>query len=312
MDKWAVLDLLCNVLGDYSNNHSQSDPNRYAFNCPECGIINGGEPDDKFNLEVNLQKGVYHCWKCGDLQGTKGRLGKLMWKYGTKTQKREYDTLTENFLPVYRRKDFFFSDIEEKSKFDFTDHSNPYLKYLINERKLDQRLIEKYNIQYIDEGYFKGFVYIPSHDQYGETNAYVLRSINPNATRKYIQKIRSSNTVFFEDKIKWDCRVYLTEGVFDAIVTPNGLPLLGKHAHDNKLLKIGQRLKSDVVLILDKDTDFESDYLPLLKRLKIFTNNKVHWIKPENMDDLSAIFAYGGYGAVGKFIQKQINEFNGF
>lgn len=310
MDKLNLLDLLTEILGSPSESHSQSDPASHAFNCPVCAKENGGVPDDKYNLETNLEKNVYHCWVCGDSHGTRGRLSNLVYQLGSRDQKNRYKTITKNYISYYKRKNYYFRDIDDSETFDYNSNNNPYLNYLRYSRNLPDKIIKKYDIGYIDEGYYKGNIYIPSKDRNGLSNGYVLRTIDNTKRRKYTQKMKDKGSVFFEDKVLWYDTIYLTEGVFDAIVTPNGLPLLGKHASDTRLYNIAQQAKSSIVLILDRDTSFEKDYVPILSKLSILTKNDLYWIKPQRMGDLSDIFSYGGYTAVGRFIKNQIKKYD--
>jgi len=65
-----ILDLLEEVLGDPKKTNNST--HQYSYNCPVCDDGKG-----KGNFEVNLDKSVYHCWSCGDTEGTHGPLGKL-------------------------------------------------------------------------------------------------------------------------------------------------------------------------------------------------------------------------------------------
>jgi hypothetical protein len=43
-----------------------------SWNCPVCD-----EGGNKGNLEVNIEKSLFHCWSCGDYEGTHGSLGRI-------------------------------------------------------------------------------------------------------------------------------------------------------------------------------------------------------------------------------------------
>jgi hypothetical protein len=47
-------------------------PGEWEFNCPFCQ--RHGDPDPSHHLGVNVEKGAYHCWRCG----AKGRLRALL------------------------------------------------------------------------------------------------------------------------------------------------------------------------------------------------------------------------------------------
>ena len=80
--------ILTDILGE--SRRGFSDDLQAQFNCPCCADNNGGVPDGKYNLEVNLLKQVYMCWKCAYTDGTSGSLLKLVRQYGTPAQYQEY------------------------------------------------------------------------------------------------------------------------------------------------------------------------------------------------------------------------------
>ena len=66
--------------------------------------------DGKGNLEVNLNKAVYHCWSCGGTHNTHGSIGKLITKFGRKEHKKKIVTL-------YIRNDKGRKDIKHENRF---------------------------------------------------------------------------------------------------------------------------------------------------------------------------------------------------
>ena len=79
--------ILASFLGAPKNG---TDKEQQQYNCPCCAQDNGGVPDGKYNLEVNLLLGKYHCWKCSEIDGTKGNLSKLVKMYGGPTLYKQY------------------------------------------------------------------------------------------------------------------------------------------------------------------------------------------------------------------------------
>ena len=73
----VILNLLEDILGEPKK--ANTSTHQYSYNCPVCDEGRG-----KGNFEVNLDKSVYHCWSCGDTEGTHGPLGKLFDNYGNK------------------------------------------------------------------------------------------------------------------------------------------------------------------------------------------------------------------------------------
>ena len=54
-DKEILLDILCEILGDPEKVYDSKL--QYGYNCPECGV-----DERKGNLEVSLEKHLFHCW----------------------------------------------------------------------------------------------------------------------------------------------------------------------------------------------------------------------------------------------------------
>jgi len=72
---------------------------------------------------------------------------------------------------------------------------------------------------------------------------------------KYLFPHISKNDIIFNELfINWKGNVILVEGIFDALVTPNAVPLLGKELHDLLLSKLIKN-RSLVTLLLDGDSE---------------------------------------------------------
>ena len=80
-DKEILLNILYEILGKPEKVYDSKS--QYGYNCPECGL-----DEKKGNLEISLEKHLFHCWACGGINNMQGSLGKLIFKYGTKQQKK--------------------------------------------------------------------------------------------------------------------------------------------------------------------------------------------------------------------------------
>jgi hypothetical protein len=97
-----IIEILEDILGDSYKHHPSRG--QISFDCPVCSYdikpvcsydIKGLDcGDGKGNLEVNYQLGVYKCWACSETNYTKGRLGKLIKKWGNKTHLRNFNLFT--------------------------------------------------------------------------------------------------------------------------------------------------------------------------------------------------------------------------
>ena len=249
-DKEILLDILCEILGDPEKVYDSKL--QYGYNCPECGL-----EERKGNLEVSLEKHLFHCWACGDVNGTHGTLGKLIDKYGNKKQKKIYNLLQpEELKPKEKQK----NKLKLPEGFTlFKDSSLVYpirrqaYNYLIK-RGITDNIIEKYGIGFCDKGSFSGRIIIPSYDSKNQLNYFIARSWDPNSRAKYKNpESAKDEIIFFENTINWDEDIYLCEGAFDAIFLPNSIAMLGKHMSELLLTTLYEKANGNIILCLDSD-----------------------------------------------------------
>lgn len=249
------------------------------YNCPCCARENGGVPDNKYNLEINIQNGVYNCWKCSDTHGTKGNLGSLVKKYGGsslyKQYKEEINTLIK--LRLYNLEDYSIlneNKIEKPviklpktyRKIDLSKYCKIPVREYLEKRKIDQFIIDKFNIGYTEwEENEKDWSYrliIPSYNRFGELNFYVGRDYtNNNKRQKYrnCEGIEKTSIIFQESLVDWDAPIYLCEGAIDCLYFPNTIALLGKSLKKDYYLceQIRDKANSDIIICLDADTNIK-------------------------------------------------------
>jgi len=247
MDEFEIIvETITEFLGESKKiykNHQQ-----VSWNCPECD-----EDRNKGNLEVSIEKHIYHCWSCN----ISGPLGKLFDKYGNAKQKKTYKIFRpEEVKPIVEKK----NKIKLPESFTLFKNSSPvypirkqaynYLK----SRGVTDELIEKFEIGFCDNGNFNGRVVIPSYNKNGELNYFIARSWNPRSKNKYMNpKVEKDKIIFNENRIDWEKEITLVEGVFDSIFVPNSIPLLGKHISELLLKTIYNKAKSNVIICLDSD-----------------------------------------------------------
>jgi DNA primase len=249
-DKEILLEILHEILGDPEKVYDSKL--QYGYNCPECGL-----EERKGNLEVSLEKHLFHCWACGDINGTHGTLGKLIDKYGNKKQKKIYNLLQpEEQKPKEKQKN------KLKLPEGFTQFKDSSLVYPIRrqaynyliKRGITDNIIEKYGIGFCDKGSFSGRIIIPSYNNKNQLNYFIARSWDPNSRAKYKNpESAKDEIIFFENMINWDEDIYLCEGAFDAIFLPNSIAMLGKHMSDLLLTTLYEKANGNIVLCLDSD-----------------------------------------------------------
>jgi DNA primase len=194
-------------LGDCKSNY-----NGLKYNCPKCEKT--GALIDKFNLEVSLKKNVFHCWACN----YKGTLWKLIKDYGFK----EFLHL---FVTVHAPEE----QEEEKKIFEIPQYIVNVLNnkeatdYLLS-RGLTKDKIREREIKFCYAGVFKDAIIFPSYSLKGELTAFVIHWFKQ---KRYSVRKNDNFVSFYECFIDKRAPIILTEGVYDALVVPNAIPLLG-------------------------------------------------------------------------------------
>lgn len=160
-----LIDLLRDILGKEKNYYSNKG--QISFNCPYCDDGRG-----KGNLEINIYKEAYHCWSCGDSEGTHGHLGRLIDLLGKKKHKKLYNLLRpeteqkekktlkktlklpENFIkfkdsnpiyPIYKQAKTIFQVEALLMRLLINIILGFVIKVLIQEELLSHRMIRKEN-----------------------------------------------------------------------------------------------------------------------------------------------------------------------
>jgi len=272
-------DLLNTAFGGIKNKNNSE---QIQVNCPHCAkLYNNYEPDEKYNLEINLKKRVYKCWKCE----ISGPIPKLLKYYSTKSI---YNTYIDNYDGIDYRilnpenaeddeihkeiilpKEFIkFSEIDK----DLPSHNEAY-NYITYIRGFDINLINKLNIGFCVDGFYKNRIIIPSYDNNKKLNYFIARTyINDKIT--YRKPKTTQNIIFNEYNIDWSSTVYVVEGVFDYMSIPfNTLCLLGKEFIPYVFEKIIM-YKPQLVFILDSDAIKQT-----IKYINIFENLSLKNIK---------------------------------
>lgn len=329
-----LYNILTVFLGESKSGYSEGQM-QYQFPCPHCIEKYGFQEARKYNLEVSFTKGgVYQCWKCSsegdDLMH--GSIKKLIRLFGNEKLLNEYvnviHSIRDSELYKLHFSDFDRTIIEKEElklpssfKFFNKNERNNYgaLKYLQN-RGINWDIIEKYKIGYTEreeenkKGSFR--VIVPSYNALGELNYWVGRDYLPpreNSFRiKYDNpKVEKKDIIFNEDKIQWDADITLVEGVFDHIVVPNSIPLLGKALNkDYKLYwELITRANACINVWLDGDVyNSVKEIYKLLNHGNLY--DRIRYIPCGEDDDPSSIFQRGGYKEIAEHLSnaQQIKE----
>jgi hypothetical protein len=147
-------------------------------------------------------------------------------------------------------------------------------------------------------------VIIPSYDRFNSLNYYVGRLYIENEYQtKYLNPDKNKRDVIFNEYlINWDGDVRLLEGVFDHIVVPNSIPILGKELDENFYL-YHQLLKKANSCTLLGDGEAFNDWLKIYKNInhsRLKGNVKI--VNYKAKEDPSSIFKKEGKKGIAKLL----------
>jgi len=251
MNKKEALKILHEVIGD----HRQTSKAEHYFKCPECNHY-------KHKLAVNLDKNAFHCWIC-DYRGRNIR--RLVRRFGSFVQLQKWDGIS-NRSDLERFADLFMEreHREDKTKVELPEEFTSLcsesipatglaaFKYL-QKRGLTKADILKWKIGYCFSGEYRNRIVVPSFNEDGDCSYFIARSYTGDSY-KYKNPRASKDIVFNELFIDWNKDLVLVEGVFDALVAGNAVPILGSTLRSgSELLRKVVRNDTPVFIALDPD-----------------------------------------------------------
>ena len=306
---------ITDIFKNFLNNEKRHSEHKgqISFDCPRCSDEkNMPEGDRKGKLEINYIKGFFNCWVCGESHGTKGVIEKLIKYYGSKQDLSNYnlvknDYLDDKFIKNESRKQHNLK--LPKEFIPLTKGVGEYnystvIKYL-KKRNISKDIIEEYNIGYCNEGYYKNRIIIPSYDVNGNLDYFTGRTFNKYFKLKYLNPdVDKEYIIFNESKLNYDSDITLVEGVFDHIVIPNSIPLLGKSLSNiikNNLLK-----KANAKIYIMLDDDALENAILIHNELNVDNlSGKVFICNPPQGYDVSLIYEKLGYEGISKLMKKK-------
>jgi DNA primase len=250
MNKKEAKKILYETLGNYSDKG-----NELLFTCPSCN-------HHKRKFSVNLDKNAYKCWVC-DYRGRNVR--RIIRSYGTYNQLQKWDSIS-NRSDLERFAELFMEPIrrEDKEKVElpaeFTSlctesvpATGTYAHKYLQKRGVTDSDILKWKIGYCFSGEYRNRIVIPSFDEDGDCSYFIARSYSGDSY-KYKNPRASKDIVFNELFIDWNSDLVLVEGVFDALVAGNAVPILGSTLRKgSKLLREIVRNDTPIYVALDPD-----------------------------------------------------------
>jgi DNA primase len=250
MDKKEAKKILHGTLGNYLDKG-----NELLFRCPSCN-------HHKRKFSVNLDKNVYKCWVC-DYRGR--NLRRIVRRFGSYTQLQKWDQIT-NRSDLERFADLFMEPelIEDAQKLDLPQEfislcsnkipaTGMYALRYLEKRGVTRADILKWKIGYCFSGEYRNRIVIPSFDKDGDVSYFIARSYSGDSY-KYKNPRASKDITFNELYIDWNKDLVLVEGVFDALVAGNAVPILGSTLRKGSdLLRKIVRNDTPIYIALDPD-----------------------------------------------------------
>ena len=251
MNKTEALKILNEALGNYR----QTSKNEHYFKCPSCN-------HHKHKFAVNLDKNAFHCWVC-DYRGRNIR--RLVRRFGSYIQLQKWDAIS-NRTDLERFADLFMEPDrrEDKSKVELPEEfvslcsenipaTAIYALRYLEKRGVTKSDILKWKVGYCFSGEYRNRIIIPSFDDDGDCSYFIARSYSGDSY-KYKNPRASKDIVFNELYIDWNKDLVLVEGVFDALVAGNAVPILGSTLRSGSdLLRKIVRNDTPIYIALDPD-----------------------------------------------------------
>ena len=223
MNKKEAQKILYETLGHYADKGSE-----LLFACPSCD-------HHKRKFSVNLDKNTYKCWVC-DYHGRSIR--RLVRRFGSYIQLQKWDRISHR-TDLERFDELFMEGVPGEGKTtvqlpeefislcsDKIPATGTYAYRYLNSRGITKADILKWKIGYCFSGEYRNRIIIPSFDDDGDCSYFIARSYTGDSY-KYKNPRSSKDIVFNELFINWNEDLTLVEGVFDALVAGNAVPILG-------------------------------------------------------------------------------------
>tara|TARA_R110002074_G_scaffold40717_3_gene108676 strand:- start:145 stop:810 length:666 start_codon:yes stop_codon:yes gene_type:complete len=126
------------------------------------------------------------------------------------------------------------------------------LRYL-QKRGITETDILRWKIGFCFSGEYRNRIIIPSFDRDGDISYFIARSYSGDSY-KYKNPRASKNITFNELYVNWNEDLTIVEGVFDALVAGNSVPILGSTLRgDSKLIQEIVRNDTPIYIALDPD-----------------------------------------------------------
>ena len=262
MNKNEAKKILHETFGNYIDKGTE-----LLFTCPACG-------HHKRKFSVNLDKSVYKCWVC-DYRGRNIR--RVIRSYGSYNQLQKWDAISQR-SDIEKFAELFMETerAEDKSKMELPEEftslcsekapaTGTYALRYLQKRGITKEDILKWKIGYCFSGEYRNRIIIPSFDEDGDCSYFIARSYTGDSY-KYKNPRASKDIVFNDLFIDWNKDLVLVEGVFDALVAGNAVPILGSTLRKGSEL-LRKIVRNDTPIYIALDPDAEEKERRIIKML---------------------------------------------
>jgi hypothetical protein len=283
MNKREAKKILYEAFGNYADKGSE-----LLFRCPACN-------HHKRKFSVNVDKNVFKCWIC-DYHGRNIR--RLIRRFGTYLQLQKWDGIS-NRTDLERFADLFVERGPEKdtTKIDLPEEfvslcsnnipaTGRYAQKYLHSRGITKEDILKWKIGYCFSGEYRNRIIIPSFNEDGDCSYFIARSYTGDSY-KYKNPRASKDIVFNDLFINWNKDLVLVEGVFDALVAGNAVPVLGSTLRSNSDL-VRKIVLNDTPIYVALDPDARTKENRIIKTLLEY-DIELHKIDVSGYEDVGSM-----------------------
>lgn len=275
----------------------------YRFKCPFC-VKKAKTPDEKGHLYVNLDKKVYHCFRCGAKGSTKTNVE----EYSTSTLEEAINTLRYQVLEEPQPEVDYPCDVVP-----IVPTTLPWV-YLTN-RRVSEESIRRHKMS---DGYYAGAfrIFIPVFDSTGRMVFWVARAyqdVSDNAPKYMTPKGGTKNILFNLPGAREHDTIIITEGVFSALAAgPNAVATFGKQLTAYQLELLVSYAWKEYVIALDPDAKDEAHnlavYLIMGTGAKVSVVNFPEGEDPASVDSFSEWYDLREEVTLASLIEKQFEK----
>ena len=216
----------------------------YNFRCPYCGDSEKKQNKARGYLFSMRDSFVFKCHNCGVTRNFSQFLKEqsvnlhdeyVMERYKEGMTGKNYQVKAPDFKPFSAKPVFKKNIFSELSSVESLNTTHPAKQYLLN-RKIPEIYFsnfyyaEDFNAWENNQNTIKeSRIILPLISEDGNVFGYQARSLNKNATLRYITTILDKQypKLFGLDRINRNENIFVTEGPFDSLFLSNGLAMCG-------------------------------------------------------------------------------------